>query len=520
MSVINTNMKSLVAANAMTVNNRSLSTAMEQLSTGKRINSSKDDAAGLAISNRMTSQIRGLNQAVRNANDGISLLQTAEGAMVEVTNMMQRMRELAVQSSNDTNSPDDRKYLQMEFAALSKEISRVRETTQFNGMSLLNGDGKFTFQIGANASQTVSVDIADIAATASGGTVITPTLTEPDGTNGMTAVVDFAAENTTAAYETGDKIFLTIGDTKLSYTITDDDVADFAAVGDNNDDGVGDLLSTKLAAMINSNADLQGKVNATVLADGSNELTVTGVDVDDPFTFAVSSSAVTSIAPTTTAADGTNGQVTILDFAAENTASAYETGDKISLQVGGVNFSYTISDEDVADFAAAGDNNDDGVGDLLSTKLAAMINSNATLQGKINATVLADGSNELTLTGVDLVEAFTVEASSTSATASGVTGDISTQSGANSAIDGLTASIDSIDEQRAQLGAHMNRLTYAADNLANISMNTSESRSRIMDADYSKTTSDLARAQIISQAATAMLAQANQAPQSVLSLLR
>jgi flagellin len=149
-----------------------------------------------------------------------------------------------------------------------------------------------------------------------------------------------------------------------------------------------------------------------------------------------------------------------------------------------------------------------------------MINSNASLQGVVNATVSNDGTNVLTLTGIDLVEAFTVEAGSTGAAASGVTGDISTRSGANSAIDGLTASIDSIDEQRAQLGAHMNRLTYAADNLANISMNTSESRSRIMDADYSKTTSDLARAQIISQAATAMLAQANQAPQSVLSLLR
>jgi flagellin len=520
MSVINTNMKSLVAANAMTVNNRSLSTAMEQLSTGKRINSSKDDAAGLAIANRMTSQIRGLDQAVRNANDGISLLQTAEGAMVEVTNMMQRMRELAVQSSNDTNSPGERKYLQMEFAALSEEITRVRDTTQFNGMSLLNGDGKFTFQIGANASQTVSVNIADIAATASGGTTITPTLTEPDGTNGMTAAVDFAGENDTAAYVTGDKIFLTIGDTKLSYTITDEDVADFANEANTNSDGVGDLLSTKLAAMINTNADLQGKVNATVSNDGTNVLTVTGIDLDDPFTFKVSSSALTSIAPITVAADGSNGQVTTLDFAGENDTAAYETGDKISLKVGDVTFNYTITDEDVADFANEANTNSDGVGDLLSTKFAAMINSNASLQGVVNATVSNDGTNVLTLTGIDLVEAFTVEAGSTGAAASGVTGDISTRSGANSAIDGLTASIDSIDEQRAQLGAHMNRLTYAADNLANISMNTSESRSRIMDADYSKTTSDLARAQIISQAATAMLAQANQAPQSVLSLLR
>jgi len=139
MSVINTNVKSLIAQNALTVNNRSLTDAMQQLSTGKRINSAKDDAAGLAISNKMTSQIRGLNQAVRNANDGISMIQTAEGALVEVTNMLQRMRELSVQSANDTNTSADRTALNDEFTQLRSEIARIANNTQFNGTDLLTG---------------------------------------------------------------------------------------------------------------------------------------------------------------------------------------------------------------------------------------------------------------------------------------------------------------------------------------------------------------------------------------------
>ena len=139
MSVINTNVKSLVAQNSLVVNGRAMSKTMEQLSTGKRINTAADDAAGLAISNKMTSQIRGLNQAVRNANDAISMIQTAEGGTVEINNMLQRMRELAVQSANDTNSEDDRAFLDLEFRELSEEIDRIAKMTQFNKMDLMTG---------------------------------------------------------------------------------------------------------------------------------------------------------------------------------------------------------------------------------------------------------------------------------------------------------------------------------------------------------------------------------------------
>jgi len=267
MTVINTNVKALTAQGAMAINGRSLSKAMEQLSTGKRINSAADDAAGFAISNQMTSQIRGLNMAVKNANDAVSLLQTAEGAMVEVNEMMQRMRELAIQSSSSTNSAEDRAYLQLEFAALSEEITRIRDTTEFNGMSLLNGDGDFTFQIGANGSETMRVSIDDIAGATAGGRDVDASITAADGTNGQISSFDLATEDGNTAFEEGDKIFLQVADVRFVYTITADDVEDFADSGSNNTDGVGDAVSIKLAAMINSDSRMQGQFFAEATND-------------------------------------------------------------------------------------------------------------------------------------------------------------------------------------------------------------------------------------------------------------
>lgn len=281
MSVINTNVKALVAQNAATANSRAMSKAMEQLSTGKRINSAADDAAGLAISNKMTAQIRGLNQAVRNANDGIALLQTAEGSTQEVTNMLQRMRELAVQSANDTNSSTDRSALQNEVVALRTEINRIADNTEWNGQKL------------------------------------------------------FTVANSSAG-------------------------------------GIGTA----------------GLVKFQVGVDGT-------------------------------------------------------TNDVISVQL-------------------------DDIGAL--TGLSTMT--------------------------------------------------IGTLTGATGALLTIDNAIAAIDDDRARFGAAINQLTYATDNLANISTNAQESRSRILDTDYAQATTELARTQIIQQAATAMLAQANQAPQTVLSLLR
>ena len=207
MAVINTNVSSLVAQNAMVKNERAMTGAMEQLSTGKRINSAADDAAGLAISSRMTSQIRGLNQAVRNANDAISMVQTADGALGEVTNMLQRMRELTVQGSSGTYGADEIGYLADEFEGLRDEIFRIVQATQFNGTNLLDGDvggavndGTVTFQIGPNASQTVDVDFGDFETAVDMGANFTAALTISTNADSTTAMgyIDTALDSVNA----------------------------------------------------------------------------------------------------------------------------------------------------------------------------------------------------------------------------------------------------------------------------------------------------------------------------------
>jgi len=191
MTVINTNTGSLYAQQALTTNARGLSTVMQQLSTGKRINNAVDDVAGMAISTRLTSQIRGLNQAVRNTNDGISLIQTAEGATEQVTNMLQRMRELAVQASNDTNNTNDRSYLDLEFQALSTQIGVIANNTQWNGTNVMDGtsrgsgSGVFSFQVGANSGQTIAVTLSN--------------MTTNSGTGKLSAITSNAITSTAAA---------------------------------------------------------------------------------------------------------------------------------------------------------------------------------------------------------------------------------------------------------------------------------------------------------------------------------
>ena len=200
MAVVNTNIGASVAQQALVRNERSMSAAMEQLSTGKKINSAADDAAGLAISSRMTAQIRGLDQAVRNANDGISMVNTAEGAMIEVTAMLQRMREITVQSANGTTDSDDRTYLNKEYQALATEIQRVATNTQWNGRDILTGDAASTgssavsFQVGANGGQTISVTIGDISSTGNS----TFAALQSSGASGSIATTTAASAQTVA----------------------------------------------------------------------------------------------------------------------------------------------------------------------------------------------------------------------------------------------------------------------------------------------------------------------------------
>jgi len=332
MAVVNTNLNASIAQSALTRNQRALDTAMEQLSTGRKINSAADDASGLAVSTRMTSQIKGLNVAVKNANDAISMVNTAEGALIEITNMLQRMRELALQAANGTADSADRTYLNQEYQALAAEIDRIADTTEWNGRTILNNtaDGQssslVTFQVGVDTGQTMTVDFGDFT---NGGSVYTGhAAASAAGVNSQGSAI--------TAFETGTFYKFNAG-TALVYNSSD--------------------------------------------ADGT--YTYTG--------------SAASIAATTT-------------------ASAQSTGSAV--------------------------------------------------------------------------------------------------------IAAVDTALDAISSQRATFGAISNRLTHSVDNLTNIRINAENTRSTVLDTDYAAATSELARTQIIQQASTAMLAQANQLPQTVLALLQ
>jgi len=402
MTAINTNVSSILAKNALVSNERAMSTSMERLSTGLRINSAKDDAAGLAIASKMTSQIEGLNQAVRNANDAVSLIQTAEGALVETTNMLQRMRELAVQSATDTNVSADRTALDAEFQQLKAEINRVGLNTQWNGQNILDKSfvgsgtaGTFNFQVGANATQNISLTIGNYRTTGStNGTAAVATTTGAGAAAAQVSTLTIApASGITAnsvGYLAGDVISFNVGEKAYNYTVTAANVA-------------GAVDANGLAANVLSIA--QG-VLATYNADKA-------------------------------------------------------TGVTAAVALGVVSFTGTAGANQFAISSS--------VGGLLGT-----VNSST----------------------------------------------ITSQSTANAAITAVSTAIATVNTGRSEMGATMNRLQYASDNLANISAKATESRGRILDTDYAAETTELARTQIIAQAGTAMLAQANQMKQTVLSLLK
>ena len=394
MATINTNMSANIAANSMTRNERSMSSTMERLSTGLRINSAKDDAAGLAISSKMTSQVRGLNQAVRNANDAISMIQVAEGAMKEVTNMFQRMRELAVQSISDSNTNDDRAALNNEFKQLSYEVSRIGENTQWNGTNILDGARtNSVFQIGANADQTIAVNFGDLSA----------------GNNVAVSAVTATTNTSTTAVHAHAHVTVT------------------------GDVSAGDTISFKTDKASAGGAD-------------------TGIYLSHQLTDA-EAKAIN---------DGTTGSV------GPSFAAATAAGHALQMSVTGAG-------EVALTAATAADGDTFAISDVVISR--------------------------------GLHKDLAVE-------------DITTRTTANDALGVLDTAIENVNSTRATLGASMSRLEYAADNLQNVSQNSSAARSRVLDADYASETTELARTQIIQQASTAMLSQANQAQQSVLSLLK
>jgi flagellin len=467
--IINTNISSLTAQRNANRTQNELSTAIQRLSSGLRINSAKDDAAGLAISDRMTAQIRGTNQAARNANDGISLAQVAEGALGSITSNLQRMRELAVQSANATNSASDRAALQQEVAQLTTEIDRVATQTQFNGLNLL--DGTFTaqqFQVGANAGQTITISgIASARSAALGisynasvtGAATTAALTSGQLTLNGVAIQASAAG--TASTQTTDSAWA------IAQAIN---ASQGTVVATANPTTVAGAAPTGFAAISAGTVQINGVDIGAVAAGGS--AVVQGANV------AAAINAVSAAAGVTASADPTTGAV-------------------------------SLTAADGRNIVVTGTQTNTGF-------------SNATTRGTVGLS--ASGVNPVAITvGGSAPASAGLTAATTSSTLTGTAIaqlDISTVAGANAALSAVDSALQTVNSSRAALGAVQNRFSSTIDNLQTASENLSASRSRIQDADFAQETANLSRAQVLQQAGTAMVAQANQLPQLVLQLLK
>ncbi|WP_296248818.1 flagellin [uncultured Stenotrophomonas sp.] len=498
--VINTNIMSLNAQRNLGTSGSSLATSIQRLSSGLRINSAKDDAAGLAISERFSTQIRGMDQAARNANDGISMAQTAEGALTEIGNNLQRIRELSVQSRNATNSPSDREALNAEVQLLKAEIQRVSEQTNFNGTKLLDGSFQAqSFQIGADQGQTI--DIAQIANanikdlgnwnrvdTAAAASAVAPTGTVTAGGTGEIDLTALAVDTTNgvAAFN------IDINGTTVNVTATA--YATDAATTQQ-------AVATKVAGLINTATGgtvataAAGKIALDNSDDGAKALSVKAAGSQFA-SVSVSGESVAFDAGTFTLA-GKKGEVTI------NFGAAGSTAQRASDLVKAINNqSYNTG------VSASLDKN----GQLaLSSSLGDF---------KVSGTA-ADVLKQTGLTTGDTAGGAVGSAWAGGAAATGFADlDISTTAGADNALNAMDAALSTINSARADLGAVQNRFTSVVANLNTSSENMSSARSRIRDTDYAKETAELTRTQILQQAGTAMLAQANQTSQNVLSLLR
>ena len=686
MSVINTNIAASVTANAMRENQRTMENTMERLATGKRINSASDDAAGLAIGERMESQIRGMQQASRNSNDAISMIQTADGAAIEIGEMLQRMRELAVQATSDSYSPSDISNLNIEFAALADEIDRIVDATEWNGMAILDGsegtgsNGVMSFQIGANDSQTVTVDFADFNMADGTGGISTVTAATAAVYASTIDIADYSTSDTLAV--AGVTYTVTGSETDLSTLVTalNNSTATtatpytFSASGSTltmTADAGGAIASDPTA--VGSIAITNTETNAGVAADAfavytstivisdyaaSDTITVagetyavTGSEADlstlvsalnlstattaTPYTWSASGTTLTATAdaagaiasdPTlagaaavTTTTGSAGSSSAFAEYTSTIDVTAVDSGDVITTNgtaytvtgsetqadlIAALNastttatalYTYSTTGTDIvmtadaqgtpaagttalakaytATEATAGsaemaalytssiDVTDYATGDVITAAgttytVTGSETDNSALVTALNAstatsatgyTFASTGAGNLTMTQdtagsvataptvavvtADTVSETTAGTTSVSGTSAstgvyGVSlgGAMSSSGTINTATANILATLDvalsGLASQRATFGAAMNRLEYTVDNLMNVSQNTSASRSRIEDADYAAETTELARAQIISQAGTAMLAQANQQAQSVLTLLK
>lgn len=492
-STINTNVASLTAQRNLGVNQASLQTSMQRLSSGMRINSAKDDAAGLAISDRMTSQIRGLTQAARNANDGISLAQVAEGAMGSVSANLQRIRELAVQSANGTNSASDRQALQKEVAQLKEEIARVASQTEFNGIKLLDGTySTQQFQVGPNANQTIGVSVSSALATDMGNNNVTTTTgagiataigptAGPLATNLATALNGFASQ------------ILTVAGNGTVNTTTPALPANSSAK----------TIATAINAFSGQSGVTAVPSNTVTIASvavGSVQFDLMGMNAT-PITISATVSSATDLAAVAQSINAQSGVTGITASADKvgNLVLSNSTGDDI--RIGSLSAALTNATVKGADTVTAAVTL--GATGVVTVGGSIKFNSSTgfSLATDTAGTLFTNLSNGSTLSAVAAI-------------------DIGTAAGATDALLVVDAALSTVSSSRAQLGAVQNRFLTTIDNLNTTNENLAASRSRIQDADFALETANLSRTQILQQAGTAMVAQANQLPQGVLALLR
>ncbi len=559
--VINSNISSLNAQRQLVNSGNELATAMERLSSGKRINTAADDAAGLAISNRMTSQVRGLDQAIRNANDGISLIQTAEGALDETTNILQRMRELSIQSANGIYSPADRANLDREVQQLKEELDRIAESTTFNGQPLLDGSlGDMLLQVGSQANQTIKVSIGSMDSDSLGGirgdvtgTGMSDTF-DPAGTppglgfagdvtingqvllqadlNGATNMDEFLelinenvqgvkastmVEVKAAGVGTG---VLGAGDSVSLSLIRNDGTSEgFVITGTNTLLELAEKITTQTEGAIKATIDDDGKL--VLGSQNAQRLEVTLAGTGAAGATGTIATANASLILNDTNPD--NGDDITVGYAAADAALLgldARTNDTLTGVVG-----------DYTNPLLAGDMLINGVeidGATTAIELEAAINAVAaetgvfatnaagiiTLQSKEEVSIAYTSTAAATTTGLQATNSNEFIGNTIS------TIDISTAEGAQAAIATIDVALESISATRSDMGAANNRLDFTINNLMVVSENTSAARSRIMDADFAAETAQLSRAQVLQQASQAMLAQANALPQQVLQLLQ
>lgn len=483
---VNTNIPSLNTQRNINSTSNALNTSMQRLSTGSRINSAKDDAAGLQISNRLTNQISGLNVAVRNANDGISLAQTAEGALQQSTNILQRIRDLSIQSANGSNSDADRAALQKEVSAQQSELSRIAETTTFGGRKLLDGSfGTTSFQVGSNAYENINVTLKDASASKLGSFQIGAGTTTDDTGAAVAATTKTGTlvADATAAFTAGTVTVVGNGQTKDVDIVAADSAKSIAKKFDGAISGLSASARTVVQAEVKITADAA----SFKLSVGDKEVDIVGVTSTQDLADQINSNSA-KLGVTANFDEGT-GKVTITSASGENIGfGADSAGATGTIEVGVQGSDGTFST--AADTLAAGQ----------------------TAVGFVQL----NSASSFALTG-DTTEVFT----DTSATLKNVGSiDISTADGAQRALAVVDSALAAIDSQRADLGAVQNRFDNTINNLQNISENASAARSRIMDTDYAAETANLSKNQVLQQAGTAILAQAKQLPQSVLSLLQ